>query len=339
MATLAASTAHSHLGEEGGGAVPSGWRGPLATLLQAEPQRERRIEARRAAGEEASRLTHLPVRTTQPLQERAGLALGLGGEPVGRSEVEDLDGPPMGLPEEQIPRVRRLQQLKRAQSERAATRDQKRVEELEEPQAGRNLLPRALAHTRSPAEGVRVLEGGRSGSPPCLPVERERAGGCPREQLREGAARHVERAPVALARHRAAPQAPVPHPARKLGHGSPLAGSIHSSPLYTVVGPVNLQSAVRAPMRRERGELEGRVHLVEGYERRAWVVPQVAAAPRIVEPNPALPVVGVLLDGGVPEDCALVRHGEGRAVEGRPGHARQLELREPAIGILLLERD
>mmetsp|Transcript_1159 Transcript_1159/g.4181 ORF Transcript_1159/g.4181 Transcript_1159/m.4181 type:complete len:246 (+) Transcript_1159:277-1014(+) len=227
MATLAASTAHSHLGEEGGGAVPSGWRGPLATLLQAEPQRERRIEARRAAGEEASRLTHLPVRTTQPLQERAGLALGLGGEPVGRSEVEDLDGPPMGLPEEQIPRVRRLQQLKRAQSERAATRDQKRVEELEEPQAGRNLLPRALAHTRPPAEGVRVLEGRRSGSPPCLPVERERAGGRPREQLNEGAARHVERAPVALARHRAAPQAPVPHPARKLGHGSPLAGSIH----------------------------------------------------------------------------------------------------------------
>ena len=95
MATLAASTAHSHLGEEGGGAVPSGWRGPLATLLQAEPQRERRIEARRAAGEEASRLTHLPVRTTQPLQQRAGLALGLGGEPVGRSEVEDLDGPPV----------------------------------------------------------------------------------------------------------------------------------------------------------------------------------------------------------------------------------------------------
>ena len=95
MATLAASTAHSHLGEEGGGAVPSGWRGPLATLLQAEPQRERRIEARRAAGEEASRLTPLPVRTTQPLQQRAGLAFGLGGEPVGRSEVEDLDGPPV----------------------------------------------------------------------------------------------------------------------------------------------------------------------------------------------------------------------------------------------------
>jgi len=282
MATLAACTAHSHRGEEGGGAVPSAsWRGPLATLLQAEPQRERRIEARRAAGEEASRLTPLPVRTTQPLQQRAGLAFGLGGEPVGRSEVEDLDGPPVGLPEEQIPRVRRLQQLKRAQSEGAATRDQKRVEELEKPQAGRNLLPRAFAHTRSPAEGMRVLEGGRSGGPPRLPVERERAGGRPREQLREGAARRVERAPVALARHRAAPQAPVPHPARKLGHGSPPAGSIHSSPLYTVVGPVNLQSAVRAPVWRERGELEGRVHLVEGYERHAWVVPQVAAGHRV----------------------------------------------------------
>ena len=59
----------------------------------------------------------------------------------------------------------------------------------------------------------------------------------------------------------------------------PLKGPL--SPLYTVVGPVNLQSAVRAPMRRERGELEGRVHLVEGYERRAWVVPQVAAGHRV----------------------------------------------------------